>query len=208
MITQIGNLPVLIHILPYSAKGGITTGNTTNLQELCRDKKLVLGKTSADIAAGSGIPLPTVNNFLSRPSKSPSVYTVAPICAELGISLDEYFGIAPSPALVELRERDLHIAHLEGRLEQMERTIAATAKADRQRRGYTIALLCLCVVLVAVVIAYISFDASIGNAGLIQGGKISVFAIGLILVVVATVAVMCRLLVGIVKRAAPEPPMK
>lgn len=162
-----------------------------------------MGKTSADIAAGASIPLPTVNNFLSRPSKSPSVYTVAPICAELGISLDEYFGIAPNPAMAELHERDLRIAHLEGRLEQLERAAAATAKLDRQRRTYTIALLCLCVVLVAVVIGYISFDASIGNAGLIQGNDISVFAFALIAIVVVTVFVMAKLLIGIVRRNAP-----
>lgn len=178
------------------------------LQDLCRDAKLRLNMTNQDIADASGVPISTVKNFFATSSKSPSVYTVAPICSALGVSIDTALNISGAAAPQELHERDLHIAHLEGRLEQMERTIAATAKADRQRRGYTIALLCLCVVLVAVVIAYISFDASIGNAGLIQGGKISVFAIGLILVVVATVAVMCRLLVGIVKRAAPEPPMK
>lgn len=56
-------------------------------------------------------------------------------------------------------------------------------------------------VLVAVVIGYISFDASIGNAGLIQGNDISVFAFALVAIVVVTVFVMAKLLIGIVKRS-------
>ena len=49
--------------------------------------------TAQDIADQSGVPLSTVNNFFANASKSPSINTAGPICAVLGISLDEFFGI-------------------------------------------------------------------------------------------------------------------
>lgn len=176
-----------------------------SLQALCREAKDALGMTSQELAERSGVPLSTVNNTFAARSRDPSVYTIAPMCAVTGTSIDEYFHICTRATPEELHQRDLRIAHLEGRLEQLERAAAATAKLDRQRRTYTIALLCLCVVLVAVVIGYISFDASIGNAGLIQGNDVSVFVFALVAIVVVTVFVMAKLLIGIVRRNAPEP---
>lgn len=49
--------------------------------------------TAQDIADQSGVPLSTVNNFFANASKSPSINTAGPICAVLGISLDEFFCI-------------------------------------------------------------------------------------------------------------------
>lgn len=63
------------------------------IQDLCRDKKAALHMTAQDIADQSGVPLSTVNNFFANASKSPSINTAGPICAVLGISLDEFFGI-------------------------------------------------------------------------------------------------------------------
>lgn len=63
------------------------------IQDLCRDKKAALHMTAQDIADQSGVPLSTVNNFFANASKSPSINTAGPICAVLGISIDEFFGI-------------------------------------------------------------------------------------------------------------------
>lgn len=63
------------------------------IQDLCRAKKAALHMTSQDIADKSGVPLSTVNNFFANASKSPSISTAGPICAVLGISLDEFFDI-------------------------------------------------------------------------------------------------------------------
>lgn len=63
------------------------------IQDLCRDKKAALHMTAQDIADQSGVPLSTVNNFFANASKSPSINTAGPICAVLGISLDEFFDI-------------------------------------------------------------------------------------------------------------------
>lgn len=65
-----------------------------NIQEVCRIRKEDLKLTYQEISDDSGVPLSTVQNFFSKFSKSPSIYTVAPICKALGISLDEAFGIS------------------------------------------------------------------------------------------------------------------
>ncbi len=65
-----------------------------NIQELCKIRKEELKLTYHDISDASGVPLSTVQNFFSKMSKAPSIYTVAPICKVLGISLDEVFGIS------------------------------------------------------------------------------------------------------------------
>ena len=64
------------------------------IQDVCREKKAALRMTAQDIADASGVPLSTVNNFFAHASKSPALYTTAPICAALGVSLDEFFGIS------------------------------------------------------------------------------------------------------------------
>ncbi len=63
------------------------------IQDLCREKRAALNMTAQDIADASNVPLSTINNFFANASKSPSINTVGPICAVLGISLDEFFGI-------------------------------------------------------------------------------------------------------------------
>lgn len=66
------------------------------IQDLCREKRAALNMTAQDIADASNVPLSTVNNFFANSSKAPSINTVGPICAVLGISLDEFFGIGDS----------------------------------------------------------------------------------------------------------------
>ena len=63
------------------------------IQDVCRERKTALKMTAQDIADKSGVPLSTVNNFFAHASKAPALYTVGPICAVLGVSLDAYFDI-------------------------------------------------------------------------------------------------------------------
>lgn len=63
------------------------------IQEVCKAKRNALGMTIQDIAEASGIPPSTVNNFFTHASKAPYISTVGPICAVLGVSLDEFYGI-------------------------------------------------------------------------------------------------------------------
>lgn len=92
------------------------------IQDVCREKKAALKMTAQDIADVSGIPLSTVNNFFAHASKSPALYTTAPICAALGVSLDEFFGITDRLTTSEetlQAEKD----GLEHRLENKRHTI-------------------------------------------------------------------------------------
>ena len=77
------------------------------------------------------MPLSTVQNFFSKLSKAPSIYTVAPICKVLGISLDEVFGI--SEHLTPTEET------LQARNDELERHVdAKTDTIEIMRRGVRI----------------------------------------------------------------------
>lgn len=86
------------------------------LQDICREAKERKKLTNQDVADKSDVNISTVNNFFSSASKSPSVYTVGPICAVLGVSLDRIFEIVPdepgdelTPSERELMERQLKV---------------------------------------------------------------------------------------------------
>ena len=127
-----------------------------NMQEVCRIRKDELKLTYHDISDASGVPLSTVQNFFSKFSKSPSIYTVAPICKALGISLDEVFGI--SEHLTPTEET------LQARNDELERHV--DAKADMieiMRRGVrirnvVIAIMFAIIVLLAAWCLYIDWS--------------------------------------------------
>ena len=102
-----------------------------DIRELCKSRKDALRLTYQDISDASGVPLSTVQNFFSKFSKAPSIYTVAPICKALGISLDEVFGI--SERLTRSEET------LQARNDELERHVDAKADMiDIMRRGVRI----------------------------------------------------------------------
>ena len=102
-----------------------------NIQELCRIRKEELKLTYQDISDASGVPLSTVQNFFSKLSKAPSIYTVAPICKVLGISLDEVFGV--SEHLTPTEET------LQASNEELDRHVDAKADTiEIMRRGVRI----------------------------------------------------------------------
>lgn len=126
-----------------------------NIQKRCQEQKDLLRLTHQDIADKADLPLQTVKNFFSRASKSPSVYTVAPICKALGISLDEAFGI--SKHLTPTEET------LQARNDELERHV--DAKADMieiMRRGVrirnsVIAIMFVIIVLLAAWYLYVDW---------------------------------------------------
>ena len=126
-----------------------------NIQEVCRIRKEELKLTYQEISDDSGVPLSTVQNFFSKFSKSPSIYTVAPICKALGISLDESFGI--SEHLTPTEET------LQARNDELERHVDAKADTiEIMRRGVhirngVIAIMFLIIVFLAVWCVYIDF---------------------------------------------------
>lgn len=65
------------------------------LSDLCREQKQTITphKTNQDVSENTDLSVGTVSQFFRGDIKNPSVYTVGPICREMGVSMDEYFGI-------------------------------------------------------------------------------------------------------------------
>lgn len=68
------------------------------LWETCREAKDTMQphKTNQDIADESGVSVNAVSQFLRDETTKPYINTVGPICASLGVSLDEHFGVPPA----------------------------------------------------------------------------------------------------------------
>lgn len=102
------------------------------LQDICREAKEYQHLTTQDLADLTDLSSSTISNYFSASSKDPSLYKMGLICAALGVSIDEYFGIVKRPTTEEqlaeahraMADADakhsaaLRIAHLEGGMEQ------------------------------------------------------------------------------------------
>lgn len=112
------------------------------IQDLCREKRAALNMTAQDIADASNVPLSTVNNFFANSSKSPSINTVGPICAVLGISLDAFYGIGTH---YTANEETLHAENvgLEKHLSSKRQIITMMEKGVKTRNRIIAALLVL-----------------------------------------------------------------
>lgn len=136
-----------------------------NIQEVCRIRKEKLKLTYQDISDASGVPLSTVQNFFSKFSKSPSIYTVAPICKALGISIDEIFGISEhlTPAEETLQARN---DELERHVDAKSDTIEIMRRGVRIRNG-VIVLMFVIIVLLAAWCVYVDIHCT--NYGFWRG---------------------------------------
>ena len=160
------------------------------LQDLCRDAKDRQNLTIQDLADMTDISASTISNFFSVSSKEPSVYKMGSICSALGVSMDDYFGIEKEVTTEDelaqaneklahqkqLHDADVQIAHLEGGMEQMAKTINYHRKKSRDTKFAIYGLTFLCAIFMAVIVGYIFFDYRIPHQGLIQGGEASIFA--------------------------------
>ena len=161
-----------------------------SLQELCAQARDDQHISMQQLIDETGIPEGTIKKFFTSCSKNPSVYNAGLICSVLGVSLDEYFGIEPvittEDELVQVSEQlkhqkqlhdaDVQIAHLEGGMEQMAKTINYQRKKSRDTKFAIYGLTFLCAIFMAVIVGYIFFDYRIPHQGLIQGGEASIFA--------------------------------
>lgn len=132
------------------------------IQDVCRERKAALGLTSQDIADKSGVPLSTVNNFFAKASKSPALYTTAPICAALGVSLDAFFNIGDH---LTANEETLQAEKdgLEHRLENKRETIGILKRGVKLRNWV---MLIMSVVIVGLLFWCIWVDAHCANYGI------------------------------------------
>ena len=115
-----------------------------------------------EIADSAGLPVGTVKKFFSAASKSPSVYTVAPICRVLGVSLDEYFEITDrltmSEEVLNAKNDTLraHKKELEKHLVDNDKTMKIMMDGVRTRNRIIAALLVL-LCLIAMYALYLDF---------------------------------------------------
>lgn len=125
-----------------------------SLQELCREAKYREKMTAQDISDNSDVPLSSVNNFFSSSSKMPSIYTAGPICRVLGVSIDAFFHIQPTPD----PSIEAQLAH-EQELNQIR------TRAIRHKNYLILGLM----ILLALALAYgITIDMLNPNIGLFQ----------------------------------------
>ena len=110
-----------------------------NIQEVCKIRKEELKLTYQEISDTSGVPLSTVQNFFSKFSKAPSIYTVAPICKALGISLDMVGNllVTVAAALLDILDRRKQpVCHLlSGLLLDVARDDAKRLVSRKIKRG-------------------------------------------------------------------------
>ena len=85
-------------------------------------------KTNQNIADESGLSVNAVGQFLRGETKSPSVDTAGPICAALGVSMDEHFGVE-APAEDDTSE----VERLRLQLENAERVNAIYEKGLKRK---------------------------------------------------------------------------
>lgn len=175
------------------------------LQELCREAKDAQRVTLQALSDSSGVPLSSVNNFFAAASKAPSVYNAGSICASLGVSMDEYFGIRPAAAPEELKEltERIHAAELEAvRLRGIVEKQDAILRIQK-KNGVAIASISFAVI-VALLVRLLVFDHSIPFAGLIINGEATLGAWLLIIGVAAVGIVMGKLLLDMAIRNTPK----
>lgn len=174
------------------------------LQDICREAKERQRLTTQDLADMTDISASTISNYFSASSKEPSLYKMGTICAALGVSIDEYFGIIKRPSTeeqladahkkieesTEKHSAALRIARLEGSMEQLTGSVSKHEKKEHflQIWVYILALsLAVCLVVIA---GYLAFDFRVPNEGLIQGGEISAAACILLLLLAIGVGVI------------------
>lgn len=191
------------------------------LQDLCRDAKDRQNLTIQDLSDITDISASTISNFFSASSKEPSVYKMGLICAALGVSMDEYFGIEKEVTTEDqltqaneqlkhqkqLHDADVHIANLEGIMEQMAKTIDYQRRKVRITKFAIYGLMLVCAIFLAVIVGYIFFDYRVPNQGLIQGGEASIFAWIVILLLAIGIGVIAAVFIMALQYSKQHAPL-
>lgn len=147
------------------------------ISELCNIAKSEKHVTHQDISEKTNIPVSTIANFFSKASKAPSVYTVGPICAALGVSLDKYFGIIreEDPEMISelekrCRDSELKLEHSKEIIALKDDTIRNLRREVEKRRPVILSLIAIVAALVALFILYfICFDLRNPEFGIFRG---------------------------------------
>ena len=177
---------------------GLVVPVSQRIKNICKKRRDELRVTNQQIADGIldmfgvDVPLGTVANFFSERAKASSVYTTGYICAYLGVSLDEQFGIKtdlPVESATEiavLQERivskDTELRYKDERIEELKTTVIGF-------RPILYTFIITIVLLAAIVLWFVSMDLSMPHGGLFQQGTGHPY-VGIITMCVAFVAVV------------------
>ena len=111
------------------------------LWETCREAKDTMQphKTNQDIADESGVSVNAVSQFLRGETTKPYVDTVGPICASLGVSMDEHFGVPHDEPATSADQADAEKLRAENAA--LRAQLAQQQKSLRMHRLVTLILL-------------------------------------------------------------------
>lgn len=182
------------------------------LYEKCREIKETSNPriTNQDLADATGKSERTVAQFLRGEVPNASCETVASICKELGVSVDEHYGITmPEPGpdekltekirTLESENNALKVQNVEliGEVENLKSEVShQKEKADflraqlKTRRPVIYTLMCSCAIMSFTLLVYIILDANVPDAGLIRYGRPSAAALVVIAVIAAAAIIV------------------
>lgn len=192
------------------------------LYEKCREIKETSNPriTNQDLADATGKSERTVAQFLRGEIPNASCETVASICKELGVSVDEHYGITmpePNPdeqLTKEIRtlESENHVLKIQnveliGEVENLKSEVShQKEKADflraqlKTRRPVIYTLMCSCAVMSFTLLVYIILDANVPDAGFIRYGRPSAAALVVIAVIAAAEIIVAWSIIHAVRK--------
>lgn len=192
------------------------------LYEKCREIKETSNPriTNQDLADATGKSERTVAQFLRGEIPNASCETVASICKELGVSVDEHYGITmpePNPdeqltkenRTLESENHALKVQNVEliGEVENLKSEVShQKEKADflraqlKTRRPVIYTLMCSCAVMSFTLLVYIILDANVPDAGFIRYGRPSAAALVVIAVIAAAAMIVAWSIIHAVRK--------
>lgn len=195
---------------------GIVVPVASRIKNVCKKRKDELRVSYQQISDGImdmfgiDIPIGTVANFFAERSKASSVYTTGYICAYLGVSLDEQFGIkTPTPVgfaseTEVLRERivsrDTELRYKDERISELKDTV-------RGFRPILYACLAGVLILSAILMFYVTLDLSMPHGGLFQPGTGHPY-VGIITLCIVAAAIIVSVVLFIVAKRKKKRALK
>ena len=192
------------------------------LYEKCREIKETSNPriTNQDLADATGKSERTVAQFLRGEIPNASCETVASICKELGVSVDEHYGITMPESnpdeqhtkenrTLESENHALKVQNVEliGEVENLKLEVShQKEKADflraqlKTRRPVIYTLMCSCTVMAFTLLVYIILDANVPDAGFIRYGRPSAAALVVIAVIASTAIIVAWSIIHAVRK--------
>lgn len=195
---------------------GIVVPVSQRIKSICKKRRDALHVTNQQIADGIlemfgvDVPIGTVANFFSERAKASSVYTTGYICAYLGVSLDEQFGIkpeSPTEAVTEIAVLQERIVSKDTELRYKDERIGELKDTVRGFRPILYACLAGVLILSAILMFYVTLDLSMPHGGLFQPGTGHPY-VGIITLCIVAAAIIASVILFIVAKRKKRKALK